>query len=77
MGKDDAAHVREGLDRRLARDRRYRKLTREIKKAQTALQRVVNREAWAIYLALEERINARHSEIVDAAIEIVMRRPKR
>ena len=77
MSKADAAHVREALERRLARDRTYRKLTREIEKAQSALARTVKPEVWALYLVLEERINARHSEIVDAAIEIAFRRHAR
>ncbi len=61
------------LDRWLARDRACRALTRAVQDAQAKLRRAVNDDTWALYLALEERVNARHLEIVAAAIDLATR----
>jgi hypothetical protein len=39
-----------------------------VRKAEQALRKELTKDAWKLYLLLEEQINARHIEIVGAAI---------
>ena len=70
-GRTDAdRRVRGALDRWVVRDRRCRSLHRAVREAEQELRRAVTKEAWELYLVLEEHINARHVEIIGAAIRI-------
>jgi hypothetical protein len=58
------------LERWIRRDRRYRDLTRAVRDAQRALRESVGDDGWELYLALEERMNARHVAVIAAALRI-------
>lgn len=62
--------VRAALEKWLRRNRRARALTKAVIAAQVALRPAVGDETWLIFLALEERANARHNAIVSAAIRL-------
>jgi hypothetical protein len=63
--------VRKALERWLREDPRARRLTQAVRQAEHALRAVVGDEGWDVYLALEERVNARHDAILAAAIRIL------
>jgi hypothetical protein len=65
---EDDRRVRTTLDRWVERDRKCRALHRNVRKAEQALRKELTKDAWKLYLLLEEQINARHIEIVGAAI---------
>jgi hypothetical protein len=67
---DHERHVRTALERWVERDRKCRALHRAVRSAETDLKRALTKEGWALYLTLEEHINARHVEIVGAAIRL-------
>ncbi len=67
-------NVRVALEKWLRRNRRARVLTKAVIAAQATLRGAVDDEAWRIYLALEERVNARHTAIVSAAVRLAARR---
>ena len=69
--KLDVEHrIRSAVERWVERDRRCRSLHRAVRAAEKDLRSAVPKEAWVLYLALEEQMNARHIEIVSAAIRI-------
>jgi len=65
--------VERGLQR-FARKPAMRKLTRRVIRAQKALQKLVSHNAWMVYLRLEEAVNERDFEMIDAAIKLALRR---
>lgn len=70
--------VQAALERFIRRDQKYRALSRAVRDAQRELRRCVGDDGWELYLALEERMNARHVEVILAAVQIAMTRaPKR
>ena len=70
-GKNDAERrARGALDRWVVRDRKCRTLHRAVRNAEKDLRLAVTKDAWELYLVLEEHINARHVEIIGAAIRI-------
>ena len=73
-GGDQERRIRGALDRWVERDRKCRTLHHAVRDAEKALKRALTEESWALYLALEEHINARHVEIVGAAIRITRSR---
>ena len=77
MSPRDERGVHAALERWVKRDKRYRELTRAVRAAQRELRARVGDGAWDLYLALEERTNARHMELVAAAIRIASERAKR
>ena len=66
--------VRAALEKWLRRNRRARALTRAVMVAQARLRAAAGDEAWRTYLALEERVNARHDAIVRVAVRLAARR---
>jgi hypothetical protein len=66
--EDERLHV--ALERWIRRDKRYQELTRAVREAQRALRKGVGDEGWTLYLALEERMNARHVEVIAAAVRL-------
>lgn len=73
MSGKHADAVRKALDAWIEHDDDYRALADAVQDAQAELRRAVTDDAWALYLVLEERVNARHWEIVTAAIELATR----
>jgi hypothetical protein len=53
------------IDDALQRSERLRRMTRRILKAQRKLRRLVDDDAWAAYLSLEDAANARSSKQMD------------
>lgn len=68
----------EAVDRALTRFARrsvtVQRLTKRVLRAQRALQKVVSKRAWLFYLRLEEAVNERDLEVLDAAIRFALRR---
>jgi len=62
---------------RFARKPSMQKLTRRVIRTQNALQKLVTRKAWTVYLKLEEAVNERDFEMVNAAIRLALRQRKR
>jgi hypothetical protein len=67
---DEERRIRGALDRWVVRNRKCRALHRAVRDAEGDLRKAMSTEAWKLYLLLEEHINARHVEIVTAAIRI-------
>jgi len=71
-------HEEEAVDRALDRfhlsDPEMRRLTRKVLRAQRELRRRVTKKTWALYLELEEFVNARDLRLVEAAIRLGLRR---
>jgi hypothetical protein len=66
--------VKKLLERRLESDEKCRALTEAVRGAQAKLRRATTDEAWELYLALEEHVNARHAEIVAITIDLAVRK---
>ncbi len=63
--------VRVALDQWAERDAAYKAASRAVQRAQASLLRLMlSDEAWNAYLALEERVNARHNAVLSAAIRM-------
>jgi hypothetical protein len=68
MGDDQ--RVRVALDQWAEGDATYKAATRAVQRAQASLRSVLSDEAWNVYLALEERVNARHNTVLSAVIRL-------
>ncbi|MGH7295919.1 MAG: hypothetical protein ACRELB_13335 [Polyangiaceae bacterium] len=75
VADDDALAL--AIQDRLLGSGAMRRLTRRVRRAQDRLQRVVNREAWARYMVLEEHVNDRSSQEVDLLIRWAFEAGKR
>lgn len=74
----EVVRAQAALERWIRRDKKYRELTRAVREAQGELRRCLGDDGWKLYLALEERMNARHVEAILAALRIAMvkRKPR-
>ena len=68
--------IRRRLERWQQRDVTYKALTSAVRRAQASLRRVATDDAWQMYLVVEEQVNARHHEIISAAIRLASARPR-
>lgn len=73
----DVQRVQAALERWIRRDKKYRDLSRRVREAQRELRRLVGDDGWELYLALEEQMNARHVEVILAAVRIALTRRKK
>ena len=73
----DIQRVQAALERWIRRDKNYRELSRRVREAQRELRRRVGDDGWELYLALEEHMNARHVEVILAAVRIALTRRKK
>ncbi len=62
--------AQKALETWVQRDKKCRTLSKSIRAAQATLKKAASDDVWSLYLALEEHINARHVEIVRAAISL-------
>ncbi len=68
--------VRVALDQWAERDAAYKAASRAVQRAQASLRLMLSDEAWNAYLALEERVNARHNAVLSAAIRMASKVPR-
>lgn len=73
----DEEVVSRALDRLLDRDPGFQRVNKRILLLQRKIKRVVSDETWRVYLALEELVNLRNSELLDAAVRLGLRRRRK
>lgn len=73
----DGEAVERALDRLISRDPTLRRFTKRMLRAQRDLHEVASKKAWLRYLTVEEWSNARDTLIIDAVIQLALRRGRR
>ncbi|HEY1957292.1 MAG TPA: hypothetical protein VGH28_16850 [Polyangiaceae bacterium] len=72
----EVQRLQAALERWTRRDKKCRDLSRRVREAQRELRALVGDDGWKLYLALEERMNARHCEVILAALHLALARKK-